>query len=333
MLTNKFRKTHLLLVVIATMLMPVVSIADDNKSLRNKLVSEAQEWIGAPYSWGGNTRNGVDCSGLTVNIYKTIDITIPRNSREQKKFCREISEDELLPGDLIFGSKERGGIIDHVGIYIGNDKIIHAASKGVCIATLSTYDKDYIGFIHSYGRVPALDNKNARKATQAQKAKKSQKPSSESKAKSTDAGRATATEKWSYPLAFIAENSLESQGGNSYEPYNLMDRNKSTCWACPWDGNSQTLTFGWDSTTYVGKILVRNGYQKNAQTFSNNCRAKKVAVYVDNKYMKTVTMNDDMNPDAIIIKGNALEIKLVIKSVYPGNKYNDLCISEIGYTK
>lgn len=116
-----------------------VTIAPTSPSLRETVVEYAKQAKGTPYLWGGNDLSiGVDCSGFTQAIYKKIGYDLPRTSREQADLCKRVSMDSLQEGDLIFyaGSSD---IINHVGIYIGENKIIHAKNMrdGVTIQEIN----------------------------------------------------------------------------------------------------------------------------------------------------------------------------------------------------
>ena len=105
-----------------------------------------EEWYGTPYRYGGNSKKGVDCSAF-VNFFMSAvyGLTVPRNSKEQYKASRKIKKNSLELGDLVFFNT-RGGI-SHVGIYLANNKFIHAsASSGVTISDLSEsyFAKRYI---------------------------------------------------------------------------------------------------------------------------------------------------------------------------------------------
>jgi cell wall-associated NlpC family hydrolase len=101
---------------------------------------------GVPYVWGGNSlTRGVDCSGLIQQVYKKLGIALPRTTYEQAKYGKVISTGALLPGDLVFyntGGRDPNGIgsLSHVGIYIGNGRIIHAPGRGknVMISSLTS---------------------------------------------------------------------------------------------------------------------------------------------------------------------------------------------------
>jgi len=119
-----------------------------------KVLDEAIAWIGTPYKLGGNTRRGIDCSGLTCMAFeKAIGLKLPRNSGEQAIFSRRIRRSDIRPGDLVFFVSRRGGDrINHVAIYMGDNSIIHStSSQGV---TVSCLDEEYWkSHFYSCGRV------------------------------------------------------------------------------------------------------------------------------------------------------------------------------------
>lgn len=117
------------------------------------LIGEASAWVGVPYKYAGTDKRGVDCSGLTSQVFlKIFDVKMPRSSREQQQWCSGISKDNLRPGDLVFfatGSKRDR--VSHVGIYVGGGDIIHASSsRGVIVSNLD--EKYYLTRYHSAGR-------------------------------------------------------------------------------------------------------------------------------------------------------------------------------------
>jgi uncharacterized protein YgiM (DUF1202 family) len=97
-------------------------------STRVKLIDLAKQYLGDAYVWGGTTLGrGVDCSGYTQALYRKMGIYIPRTSREQARSGSTISASNLKPGDLVFyGSSS---YINHVAMYIGNSKVIHASNR------------------------------------------------------------------------------------------------------------------------------------------------------------------------------------------------------------
>ncbi len=111
--------------------------------LRDSVIATATEAMGRPYSWGGTGAGGggFDCSGLIQHAYGQHGILLPRTSAEQAKQGRSVSKKlgNLVPGDLLTFSN-RGGPVSHVGLYIGEGRFIHSASRGVQISILSGED-------------------------------------------------------------------------------------------------------------------------------------------------------------------------------------------------
>lgn len=119
------------------------------ESLPNKnLLESVDKWYGVRYRTGGNGTSGIDCSGFTVAVYAAVyGINLPRVSKEQYRISRKISTTELMEGDLLFFNT-RGSGVSHVGVYLGNNKFIHATvSKGVMVNDIfeSYYIKRFIG--------------------------------------------------------------------------------------------------------------------------------------------------------------------------------------------
>lgn len=133
------------------------------KGKRTDLVKEARKWIGTRYKYGGESRKGVDCSGLVMCVYRDrAGIKLPRNSAQQQEFCTPLKREQLLEADLVFFSSSRKGRVSHVGLYIGEGRFIHSStSKGVIISSL---DEDYYRrHYHSAGRVPGMTAEKASK--------------------------------------------------------------------------------------------------------------------------------------------------------------------------
>jgi hypothetical protein len=111
--------------------------------LRDSVIATARDAMGRPYRWGGTGEDGggFDCSGLIQHAYGQHGIELPRTSAEQAKEGRPVSKKlgTLLPGDLLTFSN-RGGPVSHVGLYIGEGRFIHSASRGVQISILSGED-------------------------------------------------------------------------------------------------------------------------------------------------------------------------------------------------
>lgn len=117
-----------------------------------RLLEEARRWMGTAYRYGGNSRSGVDCSGLTSQIFvNALQIKLPRSSAQQSDYCRRIDRSDLMEGDLVFFRTGSKGV-SHVGMYVGDGRIIHSStSRGVILSSL---DEDYYRrTYHSSGRV------------------------------------------------------------------------------------------------------------------------------------------------------------------------------------
>lgn len=124
------------------------SISGKNQHL--PLYTEAARWLGVPYKYGGNTSEGVDCSGLVCNIYRKVygqklERTV---AGMYKKNCRKISRNSLHPGDLVFfNTAKTKKSISHVGIFLKDNIFIHATTRsGVRLSTLDEiyYKKKWI---------------------------------------------------------------------------------------------------------------------------------------------------------------------------------------------
>ncbi|MFZ1036834.1 MAG: NlpC/P60 family protein [Smithella sp.] len=118
--------------------------------LRDSLVKTAKDFIGVPYLWGGQSADdGFDCSGLTMTVYQLNGMNLPRHSMRQFDAGTSISKSDLRKGDLVFFAKKGTSRVSHVGIYIGNDKFIHASSQGkkIRIDCLSAdyFSKQFVG--------------------------------------------------------------------------------------------------------------------------------------------------------------------------------------------
>lgn len=101
------------------------------------LMSQYSKWKGTRYRWGGETKNGVDCSALVRNIFNdSFRMILPRTTFQQLKKGRQVDKKSLKIGDLVFFKTQPD--VRHVGVYIGNDEFIHSStSKGVTISSLT----------------------------------------------------------------------------------------------------------------------------------------------------------------------------------------------------
>ncbi|RKY91971.1 MAG: hypothetical protein DRQ13_10875, partial [Ignavibacteriae bacterium] len=125
-------------------------LSSDNDSAKEKVLMEIIKYLDTPYKYGGNSKDGIDCSAFTQTIYKnTLSFNLERSARLQYKQGIEISDKEDLKfGDLIFFNTRRNVRPGHVGIYIGENLFAHASSKkGVTISSLdhSYYKNRFMG--------------------------------------------------------------------------------------------------------------------------------------------------------------------------------------------
>ena len=124
-------------------------VAEDSgrptSSAVRSVIKKAETFLGTPYRYGGINKNGIDCSALTLNAYRSIGVDLPRSSKAQSGYGLPIKRARLKPGDLIFFTAKNNGKIDHVGMVtkVINKEVtfIHATtSKGV------RYDRLDVGY-------------------------------------------------------------------------------------------------------------------------------------------------------------------------------------------
>lgn len=117
----------------------------------NPLLEHVDEWYGTRYKYGGTTKKGIDCSAFVQAIYlSAFAVSLPRTAREQYRSSRIISATEVKCGDLVFFNTTGG--ISHVGIYLQNNKFVHAStSQGVTISDM--FDPYYLKRFIGIGRI------------------------------------------------------------------------------------------------------------------------------------------------------------------------------------
>jgi cell wall-associated NlpC family hydrolase len=143
---------------------PPIPEADgqEEKPLRIRLVEAGFQMLGVRYHFSGDSkRSGFDCSGLVKSLFSKFNIDLPRTSREQFMQGEKIDRDDLQAGDLVFFSSG-GNTPTHVGVYVGNDKFLHAARRArqVVISDLNKiwYAMRYLGarrVVDLWGNEPA----------------------------------------------------------------------------------------------------------------------------------------------------------------------------------
>lgn len=116
--------------------------ASRNPGLENDIVAIAQTKLNTPYVYATAGPNSFDCSGFSTWVYKQLGIKLPRSSASQSTFGQLVNRDELVPGDLVFFNTSGSGV-SHVGIYIGNDKFIHAASQPYMKVMINSLSEKY----------------------------------------------------------------------------------------------------------------------------------------------------------------------------------------------
>ncbi|UFU01435.1 NlpC/P60 family protein [Radiobacillus kanasensis] len=125
-----------------------VSVYGSNQDIPNPtgadLVQTGKKFLGLPYLWAGASGFGFDCSGFTHTIYKAHGITIPRDSSVQATHGKPVAKENLQKGDLLFFAYNEGkGSVHHVGMYIGNGKMIHAPNSSSTVEIIEVFESEY----------------------------------------------------------------------------------------------------------------------------------------------------------------------------------------------
>lgn len=126
------------------------------------ITAAAQKALGTPYVWGGNSLvNGVDCSGLVQQVFAQFGIQLPRVTYEQIGVGAAVRTKDIQPGDLVFFDTDRAkNGPDHVGIYLGNGKFIHAPRPGKNVQISSLTDSYYMARLMGVRRIPGVAGAN-----------------------------------------------------------------------------------------------------------------------------------------------------------------------------
>ena len=118
----------------------------DNKKIDNtQLYSFIDEWYKTPYKYGGHTKKGIDCSNFASTLYSQVyHKSITGSSLSISKQCKTVSKSNLTEGDLVFFKIDNGDV-SHIGVYLQNNKFVHATTKkGVIIDDMDEpYYKKY----------------------------------------------------------------------------------------------------------------------------------------------------------------------------------------------
>jgi len=125
---------------------PVATKAEE--SIKDRLLRVAQRMLAVPYRFGGTTLWGIDCSGFVQKTFAFLNLDLPRTAREQYKEGVTVAKSDLSPGDLVF-FRTYAKYASHVGIYLGDNRFVHASSRDrkVTIDSLDEpyYTKHYLG--------------------------------------------------------------------------------------------------------------------------------------------------------------------------------------------
>ena len=109
---------------------------------KQTVIKTAKKMLGVKYRYGGSSPGrGFDCSGLVQYSHRLAGVTIPRTARQQYKAAKHVSRRYLREGDLVFFKTSASRAVSHVGIYLGNNKFIHAPSSGKHVRISSMKEK------------------------------------------------------------------------------------------------------------------------------------------------------------------------------------------------
>lgn len=118
-----------------------------SSAIASGLTRSAMRFIGTPYSFGGTSARGFDCSGYVQHVFAMMGMHLPRTADAQFDAGRKIAAGDMHAGDLVFFHTYAPGV-SHVGIYLGNDRFIHSSSsQGVTVSSLhdSYWAPRYLG--------------------------------------------------------------------------------------------------------------------------------------------------------------------------------------------
>ncbi|MEU7814072.1 C40 family peptidase [Pseudonocardia sp. NPDC049154] len=119
----------------------VAEAVPTDASMGQRIIATARLYFGVPYVWGGTSRAGLDCSGLTYLVLRAHGYNPPRTAATQANWTTRISAAQARPGDLVFENYPA----THVGIYIGNGRMIDAATFGTVVGERAVRAGMYFG--------------------------------------------------------------------------------------------------------------------------------------------------------------------------------------------
>ena len=138
---------------------PKVSLIDRAADTAQTVLDQAVQLLGTPYRWGGDGNNtralGFDCSGFVTHVFQTsLGLTLPRTAKAMSRIGEKIAKPDLQPGDLVFFNTMRRAF-SHVGIYLGNDRFIHAPRSGEEVRIDNLYDTYWLRRFNGARRIDA----------------------------------------------------------------------------------------------------------------------------------------------------------------------------------
>ena len=120
-----------------------------------QIAAIATRLIGTPYQFGGADAAGFDCSGLAVYVHEGVGLEIPRTAADQSRAALPVARADLQPGDLVF-FRIIAHRVDHVGIYAGGDRFVHAPRRGEVVSYASLNDPYFAKRLVGAGRFWSL---------------------------------------------------------------------------------------------------------------------------------------------------------------------------------
>ena len=127
-------------------------VTAEQQPVGQRLVHIAATLIGTPYKFGGDTPQGFDCSGLVFYSFDQLGVEVPRTAEDQRRAAQGVKPEALSPGDLVF-FRTTTRKVDHVGIYAGDGRFIHAPRSGSVVSYAYLDDPYYRAHFVGAGRL------------------------------------------------------------------------------------------------------------------------------------------------------------------------------------
>jgi cell wall-associated NlpC family hydrolase len=129
----RVRASALIVLLLSVLGSLAVSTPADASTWRSQVPGYAANFRGDPYHWGSAGPNRFDCSGYTLYVFRHFGKSLPHSSAQQYSSTHHIAKNEKQPGDLLFFRSSKGRV-DHVGIYAGDGRFIHAPNAGSVVS-------------------------------------------------------------------------------------------------------------------------------------------------------------------------------------------------------